>query len=169
MDPVGIMTDVPRLSSPFVLEPEKHSHLIPLFIPVHSDCITRDHTLAFFLPPLTPSKILSYWQSQAAKAAAGSQAIIVQLANNEAGEEEFAGFVVLSHAHPVAETGPFRGDVEKLLVSPKYRRRGVARNIMAKLEEIAREEGRTLLVSLSQRGGTIQPVKGSEMHSHVLT
>ena len=111
------------------------------------DCITNDHTLAFFLPPLSASEIFSYWQSQAAKVAAGSQAIIVQQATNDAGQEEVAGFVVLSHAKPVAETGPFRGEVEKLLVSPNYRRRGVARRLMRKLEEVARGEGRTLLVS----------------------
>ena len=135
------------LPPPRVFSPEQHSHLIPLFVPVHTACITHDHTLAFFLPPLSSPKILSYWQSQATKAAAVSQTIIMQLATNDGGEEEIAGFVVLSHANPVAETGPFRGEVEKLLVSPKFRRRGVARRLMWKVEEVAREEGRTLLVS----------------------
>lgn len=58
---------------------------------------------------------------------------------------ELAGYVFLEK--PFSETGPFRASVQKLLVSPKYRRRGIARILMAKLEEVAREEGRTLIVS----------------------
>lgn len=49
---------------------------------------------------------------------------------------------------PYWETGPFRGYVEKLLVSPLCRRVGVARALMLKVEEVAREKGRTLLVRL---------------------
>ena len=48
---------------------------------------------------------------------------------------------------PVTQTGPFRGIVEKLFVAPKWRRKGVAKTMMRKLEEVAREEGRTMLVS----------------------
>jgi ribosomal protein S18 acetylase RimI-like enzyme len=48
---------------------------------------------------------------------------------------------------PVTETGPFRGEVNKLMVSPRHRRRGIARRVMGLLEEVARERGRHLLVS----------------------
>jgi len=55
------------------------------------------------------------------------------------------------HCYPVdmpfAETGPFRGVVEKLLVSPAWRKKGIARALMKKLEEVAQKEGRSLLVS----------------------
>jgi len=67
------------------------------------------------------------------------------------GEEELAGYVMLGM--PVTETGPFRGSVEKLMVSPKYRQKGIAGRLMAKLEEVARAEGRTLLVSLLEMRG----------------
>ena len=43
---------------------------------------------------------------------------------------------------PSVETGPFRGEVEKLLVSPRFRKVGVARRVMEKLEEVAKEKGR---------------------------
>lgn len=56
------------------------------------------------------------------------------------------GVVTLSM--PYSETGSFRGWVEKLLVSPKFRRRGAARALMGALEEEALRRGRTLLVSL---------------------
>jgi len=61
-------------------------------------------------------------------------------------ERLVAGIVMLSK--PPSETGPFRGIVEKLLVSPSFRRRGVATTLMVVLEEVARAEGRPLLVSL---------------------
>lgn len=48
---------------------------------------------------------------------------------------------------PYSETGAFRGWVEKLLVSPKFRRRGGARALMGALEEEALRRGKTLLVS----------------------
>jgi GNAT superfamily N-acetyltransferase len=38
-----------------------------------------------------------------------------------------------------------------LLVSPEWRRKGATKRMMAKLEEVARSEGRTLLVSLVLR------------------
>ena len=48
---------------------------------------------------------------------------------------------------PVSENGPWRGRVEKLLVSPTCRRRGIGRALMEKVEMVAREKGRWLLVS----------------------
>lgn len=53
---------------------------------------------------------------------------------------EVAGLVALNK--PVTETGPFRGEVEKLLVSPNHRQKGIARRLMAELERVALEEGR---------------------------
>lgn len=47
---------------------------------------------------------------------------------------------------PEAETGPFRAMVEKLLVSPDWRRKGVGRALMKDLEDVALEKGKTLLV-----------------------
>ena len=41
---------------------------------------------------------------------------------------------------------PYRADVGKMLVHPSARRRGIARRLMLALEELARGEGRTLLM-----------------------
>lgn len=57
---------------------------------------------------------------------------------------EVAGFVSLWK--PESETGPFRADVEKLLVSPYHRRRGIARSLMRLLEATARKDGRWSLL-----------------------
>ncbi|EXJ78815.1 hypothetical protein A1O1_09217 [Capronia coronata CBS 617.96] len=53
---------------------------------------------------------------------------------------------VVSLATPYSQTGPFRGLVEKLFVSPLHRRKGIARAIMTKLEEIACDHGRWSLM-----------------------
>lgn len=53
---------------------------------------------------------------------------------------EVSGVVSLST--PFSQTGPFRAIVEKLLVSPFHRRKGIARLMMAKLESVAIDLGR---------------------------
>lgn len=134
-----------------IFEPGKHDHLIPAFAFIHEACVETDYTLATFQPPFqhqdteTPDiRVLEYWKSNAAKAAEEIKVILMQMAITERGQEELAGYVVL--ASQAAETGPFRGSVEKLLVSPRYRRKGIARLLMSKLEEVARVRGTTLLV-----------------------
>lgn len=72
------------------------------------------------------------------------RAIIIQLENDSDGKEELAGFVILDM--PWSQIRPFRANVEKLMISPKFRRRGIARSLMDELEEMAKEKGKTLLV-----------------------
>ena len=72
----------------------------------------------------------------------GDAALVLQFAPES--NDEVAGYVVLGM--PECETGPFRGEVLKLMVSIKYRRMGIARRLMMKLEEVAREKHRELLV-----------------------
>lgn len=55
-------------------------------------------------------------------------------------ELEVSGLVVL--ATPFSQTGPFRGLVEKLFTSPFHRKKGIARAVMKKLEDVAWEMGR---------------------------
>lgn len=76
--------------------------------------------------------------------------------NSETREEELAGIVNL--VMPVTETGPFRGVVEKLLVSPRYRKMGIAKAMMGKLEDVAREKRRTLLLLDTETGSPAEVV-----------
>ena len=59
---------------------------------------------------------------------------------------ELVGYVMLQL--PDLETGPFRAEVEKLLLSPQWRRMRIASALMQRLEEEALRMGRSLLVSL---------------------
>lgn len=81
-----------------------------------------------------------WWLGEIEKSSKGQGQFIIQMAT----DDEVAGYVFL--AMPWSQTGPFRGIVEKLMVSPKHRRKGVARRVMGKLEEVARQENRELLV-----------------------
>ncbi|KAJ7168731.1 acetyltransferase [Mycena filopes] len=121
----------------------RHIALIPAFADVHIACIEIDHTIATFTPPLKRDVIIEWWKERVADAIKGSRIIFMVLANDDAGQEQLAGYVVLYR--PLWETGPFRGVVEKLLVSPNFRRRGVARKLMEKLETEGKIRGQTLL------------------------
>lgn len=134
---------------------------------LHAHCILRDGTLATYLPPLSQPKMLSYWQSRLDQVAKGQRHIIISLQPTSSrttsvpdpiftvegdvpvpaptisiggATYEVAGLVSLWK--PEAETGPFRGEVEKLFSSPNHRRKGVARIVMKELETLARQDGR---------------------------
>ena len=72
----------------------------------------------------------------------GSRVIILQLSCDESA---VAG--VVSLYMPDTETGKHRSEVGRLLVSPDYRKRGLARELMRVLEQVARERGRWMVVS----------------------
>ncbi len=67
---------------------------------------------------------------------------------------EIAGTVQLDLAMPPNQR--HRADVAKLLVHPEARRRGIARALMVALEEVAREENRTLLTLDTVTGGSAE-------------
>ena len=87
--------------------------------------------------------MVNYWADHSADVEKGHTAIILQFASPD-NEDELAGYVCLMM--PFAETGPFRGYVNKLMVSPRHRRKGVARQVMECLEAVAREKERFLLM-----------------------
>jgi GNAT superfamily N-acetyltransferase len=135
------------MEEPVLFDPKIHSHLIPGIAAAHATCILNPpFMIATFLPPLKQDVMTAWWEGRAKEVAAGTRHIIMQLAPNETtGEKEVVGVVAL--AMPVSETGPFRGYVEKLIVVPNHRKKGIAKAMMLKLEEAALKEGRTLLVS----------------------
>lgn len=139
----------PRLYSPLADLP-----FLPQLARIQADCILQDAQLATFLPPLDLSAIQKAWEISASSAGitptlerpSGCE-IVLQMAPSDDGEknEVVAGYVMLSLKW--SQTGPFRGEVLKLMVSPQFRRMGVARRVMGLLEEVAREKERGLLVS----------------------
>ncbi len=151
--------------------PDLHAHLIPYLAAIHASCITQDHTIATFLPPLSHEKLLGWWKDRIAEVSAGSR-IILMLSRDATSNyhnhndndiiggggsgggdyleqsmegSEIVGVVMLSM--PYSETGPFRASIEKLLVHASWRGRGGARKLVEAIEEEALSRGRTMLVS----------------------
>ena len=127
---------------------------------VHASCILIDGTLATFLPPLNPEVLTKWWTACWKEVQRNERYIVIVLADASDSNTNaslatapdpainalpttIAG--VVSLAIPFSETGPFRGTVEKLLVSPSHRRLGLARTLMAKRECVAMEQGKTML------------------------
>lgn len=143
------------LPAPILYDPLIHAaSILPQIATIHAECILRSGTLASLHPSrnpdtgelaFDPAKVLAYWQPRHDQVLAGQREIILQFTDST--ETELAGVVSL-HL-PTSETGPFRADVEKLLVSPRHRYKGIARRLMQKLEEVARGRGRSLLVRSS--------------------
>jgi GNAT superfamily N-acetyltransferase len=98
-----------------------------------------------FLPPLSPDAARAFWKRVAADVAAGRCRLLAAW-----DDAVLVGTVTLRFAS--SPNQPHRAEVEKLLVHPAARRRGVARALMARAEVEARNADRTLL-TLDTRAG----------------
>ena len=92
-----------------------------------------------FLAPLPAEDAERYWAQVLRKVNEGTR---ILLAVREG--DEVLGAVQLDLDTP--PNGRHRAEVQKLFVHTAYRRRGIAKALMAALEVAAREAGRTLLV-----------------------
>lgn len=147
-------------ASSYVFSSAEHAHLTPYLAALHASCVTHDHMMGTFLPPLNHEKLLAWWKDRIAEANAGTRLILLLLSESAPGTRakgpELVGVVMLGM--PASETGPFRAHVEDLLVSPRYRRRGGARALMAAVEAEAAARGRTLLVRHTPRDISPSPL-----------
>ena len=142
------------LPPPVLFDPKQHSsdEIFQALAQIHADCVLQDGTLATFLPRngvMDMARLEAYWRQRAEQVVQGQREIILQFANTDDGKIELAGYVSLSMSS--SETGPFRGEVEKLLVSPRHRRKGVAKRVMDLLDQTAKERRTELLVRLFLR------------------
>jgi len=140
-------------------------------VTLHAACILNDHTMATFIPPLTQERMQQRWNTFLKEASMGKRVILVSKdpvsERNKApydvklpfnttewpaisSNEEVAGVVSLSM--PDSETGPFRGVVQNLFVSPYHRRKGVAKNLLDELERQALHRGRWNLMLDTMEG-----------------
>lgn len=94
-----------------------------------------------FLPPLSQEESLTYW-----KGVLNPDVRLLAVDH----EGELAGTVQLQLC--TRQNGMHRAEIAKLMVHPRYRRRGIARMLMARVEQMAVQESRSLLV-LDTRAG----------------
>jgi GNAT superfamily N-acetyltransferase len=102
------------------------------------DCVDGGASVSF-MQPLALARAIAFWRGVADEAARGERALLV--AEDESG---IVGTVQVVLAQP--ENQPHRGDVSKMLVHRRARRRGLGAALMKAAEDVARESGKSLLV-----------------------
>ncbi|KAL2176848.1 uncharacterized protein P884DRAFT_300260 [Thermothelomyces heterothallicus CBS 202.75] len=135
-------------SMTYVFSQEQHGHLIPYIAALHASCITLDHMVGPFLPPLTNEKLLPWWKERIAEAVSGTRVIVLLLPEATLGKKplgtDLRGLAMLKLSE--SETGSFRGHIDAVLVDRRHRRQGGAKALLAALEYEAAKRGRSLLL-----------------------
>ena len=103
-----------------------------------------------FLPPLSRVDAYSYWRGVFADIAAGKRLLLGAMDG-----ERLVGTAQLELASK--PNASHRAEVQRVLVHRSLRRHGVAERLMRKLEELARERSRSLLV-LDTREGDVAEI-----------
>jgi acetyltransferase len=99
-----------------------------------------------FLPPLKESDALDYWRTVIAAMRDGRRILLVA-----ADGDLMQGSVQIDLE--TRANGNHRAEAIKLFVHRRARRQGLAKALMAELESIARNRGRTLLLADTRKGG----------------
>lgn len=102
-----------------------------------------------FMAPLRRDEAEAFWRGVADDVEAGHQVLLVA---DHGGRP--AGTVILQLMWQPNQ--PHRAEVAKLLVHRRARRQGLARQLMARLEDEARARGRTLLLLDTVSGGAAE-------------
>jgi ribosomal protein S18 acetylase RimI-like enzyme len=104
------------------------------------DCVEGGASVGFVLP-LSRARAEAYWTGALDSAARGERIVMVA-------EERTTGIVVgtVQVLLTAPENQPHRGEIAKMLVHRRARKRGVAEALMHAIEIAAREVGKTLLV-----------------------
>jgi GNAT superfamily N-acetyltransferase len=105
------------------------------------DCVEGGASVSF-MSPLPREKALAFWENVLASAERGERIVLV--AEDSALGGGIVGTVQVALDTP--DNQPHRGDVAKMLVHRRARRRGLGAQLMRAAEAGAREAGRTLLV-----------------------
>ena len=94
-----------------------------------------------FMAPLPRDRAQAFWQRIADDVARGARTLLIA---EDSVTGDIIGTVQLILEQP--ENQPHRGDIAKMLVHPRSRRRGVGALLMRAAEDAAREARKTLLV-----------------------
>ncbi|MGD0769378.1 MAG: GNAT family N-acetyltransferase [Tepidisphaeraceae bacterium] len=103
------------------------------------DCVEGGASVSFMFP-MTRAKAEAFWRGTAASVARGEREVLI--AEDAAGTIVGTVQVILNQP----ENQPHRGDIAKMLVHRRVRRRGVGTALLAAAERSALNAGKTLLV-----------------------
>jgi GNAT superfamily N-acetyltransferase len=104
------------------------------------DCVEGGASVGF-MHPLTRPRALAFWQNVLDSAARGERIVLVA---EDVESHTIIGTVQVVLAMP--ENQPHRGEVAKMQVHRRARRRGIGEALMRAAEDAARQAGKTLLV-----------------------
>jgi ribosomal protein S18 acetylase RimI-like enzyme len=137
-----VMPSIERVSS------EEGSALLPYLIHLLQDAVASGASVGF-LAPLSAEEAQNYWSTVFEEIA---QDTCVLLVAREAGQ--IVGSVQLALA--MKPNAQHRAEVQKLFVLSSQRRRGIGRALMQRVEQVARDAGRTLLVLDTRQGDSAE-------------
>lgn len=110
-----------------------------------------DGAVVGFLAPLPIEKARAFWRERGAEVAAAKRVILAAWVDGEIG-----GCLQLDLDVPENQT--HRAEVRQLLVHPEFRRRGVGRELMARIDQAALAHGRRILVLRTWPGGPAETI-----------
>jgi GNAT superfamily N-acetyltransferase len=107
--------------------------------------VVNDGAAMGFIPPIGSAEADEYWRDLVANALGPS---CILLLAEDAGRIVGTAQLHLATKH----NGLHRAEVAKVMVHPSAQRRGIARAMLARLDEAARRERRTLLILDTREG-----------------
>ncbi|HEX6705557.1 MAG TPA: GNAT family N-acetyltransferase [Albitalea sp.] len=110
------------------------------------DCVEGGASVGFMWP-LPRERALAFWRGVAEGVARGERVLLIA----EDAHGRILGTVQMILSLP--DNQPHRGDIAKMLVRREARRRGIAQQLMAAIDEEARRERRSVLVLDTVTGG----------------
>lgn len=118
------------------------------------DCVHAGASIGFIMPH-TPDDARAFWRDKVEGAVAnGTRLLLVATSGGR-----IAGSVQLDIDTPANQ--PHRAEIRKLLVHPDFRRKGIARLLMAGIEDQARRLERSLLTLDTRTGDSAEPLYAS--------
>jgi GNAT superfamily N-acetyltransferase len=126
------------------------AHLAELGDLMH-DCVHAGASIGYILPYSREDGAAFWRQKVLPRLDQGGLVLLVAHADGR-----LAGTVQLDHDTPPNQ--PHRAEVRKLLVHPDFRRKGLARLLMQRVEDEARRIGRSLLTLDTRTGDAAEPL-----------
>lgn len=115
-----------------------------------SQCVNAGASVSFMLP-FTPADGQAFFENVADSVDRGERILIAASLDGK-----IVGTVQVLLAMPPNQ--PHRGEIAKLLVSPEFRRRAIARQLMIEAELAAGRAGKTLLLLDTCQGDSAEPL-----------
>lgn len=120
--------------------------LLAALCDVLQDCVA-DGASVGFINAADRAAIERFWQDKIYSLASGDNQLLVAYQQGVIVATVMVGFSAMPN-------GRHRAEISKLLVQPRARRQGIARRLMQQAEQLAQQQGKTLLV-LDTRSGDV--------------